>query len=239
MDIKAVTNRVDLDRALGDLSAPDRAARRLASDQLSVALAEGDSELIAALGSLLVSDETGTRFAAAYTLARSARLTAAAIRILLEALGADSDSRWAIAQVVPAAIPSLYLSSLLVVGTTRQRRMVAYCFDAIENLGEHDLAGLAKLICHDPDPRVRTAVAATLLRRFSQLEAIPDAQSDLLALLDDPDAGVRRAVAARLSSVATGSEMVRSALQRIVDTSADDSLRRAANHALRKARVDP
>src|SRR5262249_22992361 len=184
--------------ALGD---PSKAVQRGAADAL-VALDRSGVAVRPLLEAALVTANPRQRWGAAFALGQLGMATPPVVDILIGALAdADGDLRWAAAGLVLRLLaPDVLVTRLLGAWTAApaaQRKMLLYCLrDAAEGTSRAERLALDAL--RDVEPSVRLAAMSALARCARDRE---QAAAATMALLEDPDAGVRRAAAASLGQL--------------------------------------
>ena len=224
----------ELARMLDD---PSRTRQREVADLLRRWVASAPA-LEQALRTALAALEPRLRWGAAYTLGHALPSPPTELwPIVRETLALeDGDQRWAAAELacsLARAHRSVRDEILAAVdsGSASVRRMLLYC---LRDLGDEDLAGVARRRLADEDPGVRLAALSAATR------CPPGAPADLgeeISRLvgEDPDPGVRRAAAVALSRLADPPAQARQVLEGAA-RSTDEAMVRAARAGL--ARLD-
>jgi HEAT repeat protein len=194
-------------------------------------MVDPSSELRSALERALGGDDARLRWGAAYTLAAAGALTRGLWPAVRETLALeDGDQRWAAAEItcrLVTAHPGMSDEVRGALGDDNPvlRKMALYC---LRDLGVSDLSRVAYQSLPDPEPGVRLAALSALARaRPEGADAATCAEAASRLVVEDPDAGVRRAAAATLGMLGVSSDVVTAALARAV-ASDDPSLARAA-----------
>lgn len=220
----------DVDRLLRALDDPKKRVRREAAEALG-RHATTDAALRARLAAELTADDPRRRWIVAYALYlagdRSARLWPA----LLEALGSDDgDLRWATARlVIHLELDDLdrRFMDAAASGSSEQRKMALYCLRE-RALRRPEVEQCALRALSAAEPGVRLAALSALTAVFVDARR---AAEHMAALLEDPDAGVRRATAASLGKLGVVPTAVAAALAAAA-RGTDGALARAARTAL-------
>jgi len=216
--------------ALAECTAHEKkVVQRRAAEALAAVGAPAD-----ALRARLAAPAFRTRWGAAYALSVGAAPPAEVLPILLEAFGEDDgDVRWAAATIlvrlVDVGTVVHALRALAATGNVAQRKMALYCLRDLRGGPDASPGAVATVTgaLADPAPPVRLAALASLPAVAVDRAAAARAA---LRLLDDPDAGVRRAAAAALGKLGTGAPEVRRALDAAA-AGEDPALARAARRA--------
>ncbi|HEX6060388.1 MAG TPA: HEAT repeat domain-containing protein [Gemmatimonadaceae bacterium] len=216
---------------VGCFAHPLKVVQRTAGEALA-ALAAGGMDVGRALEDAMGEGPFRRRWVAAWTASRiPGGRSAAQVRVLLEAIGADDgDVRWAAARILTDGEPTRELVASLAAlasgGGAGQRKMALYC---LRDLGRADDEAVLRYrdALGDPSPGVRLAGMSALQR------IRPGHRDDgrrIAALLDDPDGGVRRAAAATLGRMGVADPEVLARLDRAAESD-DDVLARTARAA--------
>jgi HEAT repeat protein len=228
-----VPTAAELDALVHCLGATEKIVQRRAAEAVAALGARG-VEVGERLLSALSSVDGARRWGSAFALSLLGEPPVQALPVLFDCLGsADGDIRWAAAQILVRDRDSSRLAAelcrLLKEGVPEQRKMALYCLREMKvpSVAMHRAVFDALA---DGHPGVRLAALSAVAALPTPQHA--DAAAEVIRLLEDEDAGVRRAAAATLGTLGEPSENVLAALQR-ADASADPSLRRAAQRSLR------
>jgi HEAT repeat protein len=225
----------DLIRELGD---EHKSVQRGAIDRLAALAAAGSAAVVERLRESIASDDRRVRWAAAYALAQIGANAFAmdSADALIEAMADDDgDIRWAATNLMVRLgrenfneIAARLLK--LAAGSERNaRKMALYCIRDLA-IGGPELLAVVERAAHDSDVHVRLAALSVLagMRDDSDLPA----RIVLECLKSDPDAGVRRAAASALGSIAGADTDAIAALKSAASDASDGSLAKAARGAL-------
>jgi HEAT repeat protein len=234
-DRGAVPIARELDALCDCLGAAEKVVQRRAAEAFA-ALAERGVDVGERLLAALLSADKRRRWGSVFALSQLGEPPAQALPVLFDFLGSDDgDIRWAAAEILVRQPNRTALAEdlcrLLRGDIPAQRKMAAYCLREMKIRSSVVHEALFEALA-DADPGVRLAA----LSAVAGLPAEPRAAAaGVRPLLEDDEAGVRRAAAATLGTLGEASEEVLAALQ-VAAASADPSLRRAAQRSLRLLR---
>jgi hypothetical protein len=222
----------ELDLVIECLGDERKSLQRRAAEAAAQA-ARGDPAVSGRLQEVVDNASWRQRWGAVFALSLSGSVQRSALPTLLEALDSDDgDVRWAAADLVKQLAQREWESvtaALLATagaGTAKQRKMSLYL---LRDLRFQDGVGVALAALRVDAFEVRLAGLAALVA------LAPDkarAAEQVVALVQDDDARMRRAAAAALGQLEVATPDVLAALQRAAQT-ADSALCRAAERALR------
>jgi HEAT repeat protein len=225
----------DLIRELGD---EHKSVQLGAIDRLVALAAAGSAAVVEKLRESIANGDQRLRWAAAYALAQIGANAFAmdSADALIEAMADDDgDIRWAATNLMVRLgrenfeeITARLLK--LAAGSDRNaRKMALYCLRDLA-LGGPEVLAVVERAVHDSDVHVRLAALSVLAGMRDDSDA--PARIVLECLKSDPDAGVRRAAASALGSIAGADTDAIAALKSAASDAADGSLAKAARGAL-------